>query len=75
MKEDKFAFIYSTRFWAYVVGAIAIAIGPDGIVTGPELHTALMSLVAAFAGTRFVDRTVDKLSQKESNTTFINGEI
>lgn len=74
MQDNKFAFIYSTRFWAYVVGAIAMSIGPDGVLTGPELHTALMSLVAVFAGTKTIDRAIDKLSNS-SNLPKISEDI
>ena len=71
--NDKFAFLFSTRFWAYIIGFVTVAMGPDGVVTSPEVYNGLLGLVAAFAGTKTIDRAVDKLS--EQKTPLIDGEI
>lgn len=63
--DDPMAFLQSTRFWAMVIGCIAILFGKDGIITPESIHQALLAFSGGFMATRTIDRTVEKLSNKE----------
>jgi hypothetical protein len=46
--KNQLWFTHSTRFLASLIGCIAIAYGPDGLITPPEVYNALLALSAAF---------------------------
>lgn len=67
-------FTRSTRFLASLVGCIAIALGPDGIVSPQELHTALLTLSAAFIALRTA-HNIEDIQMAANTPPMIDGEI
>lgn len=53
-----FEFIKSTRFWAVVIGAVAVYFHQEGIITEP-----LMQLILTICGGHVTIRTVDKFNE------------
>lgn len=57
--ENKFSFVYSTRFWALVVGAIVLYLQTKGII-GKEEVILLETILGGFVGIRTIDRFAEK---------------
>lgn len=57
--ENKFAFLGSPRFWALVIGACALALWQDGIISQAWV-TAIGTITGGFIGIRTVDRATEQ---------------
>ena len=57
----KFAFVFSTRFWALIIGGLAIA--SEGNFTAEAWSKAISFVVLGFVGIRTWDRTIDKATE------------
>jgi hypothetical protein len=57
--NEKLEFLYSTRFWALVVGAVMFYLQTKGIVGEPEM-ILVNTVLGGFIGLRTVDRIADK---------------
>lgn len=55
MENNKFDFLKSTRFWAIIIGAVAIYLQVKGIFGEAE-----MNLIAAIMGGFTLVRTIDR---------------
>ncbi len=64
MKESKFAFLTSERFWGLVIGAVSIYLQAKGIIGEPEM-VLIATITAGFIGIG----TIDKFSKKNTTTT------
>ena len=56
--KEKFAFISSTRFWSMILGAIAIYLEQEGIIS-----QALSQLLATVAAGFVIVKTTDKFNK------------
>lgn len=72
--KDKFAFLAAPRFWASVVGAFAIMMGPDGVITLPEVYAGLLALSAAFITVGTIDRNFDVMAEAKTPVVEINNQ-
>lgn len=61
-QESKFAFLTSTRFWAGLIGVIALYLNQKGIID-TALFDAVGGLAAIFIGIRTTDRITDKATE------------
>ncbi len=52
---EKFAFIFSTRFWALVLIAIVGVLKAEGILDG-EIANGLITILTGFTAIRTIDR-------------------
>lgn len=59
MRKSSWAFLGSTRFWAIVIGAVALALFTDGHISQAWL-ICVETIVAPFVVVRTVDRLGDK---------------
>jgi hypothetical protein len=59
--KDTFAFLLATRFWALVVGSVAVYAKLKGWIGEPE-----MILISAITGGFTIVRTVDQASEQKS---------
>lgn len=59
MEKSKWAFLGSPRFFALVIGAVALALFQDGIISLAWV-TAIGTITGGFIGIRSVDRLGDK---------------
>jgi len=75
--NDKLAFLLAPRFWALVIGCLAILLGPDGVITPESIQNAIMAFSAGFIGVRTLDRSVEYLAPKSVKVEelTINNEI
>ena len=53
--SEKFAFLTSNRFWALVIGAVALFLKQEGIID-EAVFSLIGTLTAGFIGIRTVDR-------------------
>jgi hypothetical protein len=56
--QEKFSFLYATRFWALVIGAISIYLKTKGIIGDSE-----MVLIATITGGFITVKTIDKITE------------
>lgn len=54
---EKFNFIYSTRFWAVILGALSIYLESKGYIGEPE-RNLIATIVAGFTAIRTIDRNI-----------------
>ncbi len=59
MQESQWAFLGSTRFWAIVIGAVALALSQEGLLADAWV-VAITTIVGGFTIVRTVDRVADK---------------
>ena len=59
METNKWAFLGSPRFYALVIGAVALALYQEGILALSYL-TAIGTITGGFIGIRTLDRASDK---------------
>jgi len=57
--KEKFAFLTSTRFWAIVLGAVAVYFRENGTIGESE-----MMLINTILGGFIIVKTVDRASEK-----------
>ncbi len=57
-------FLRSNRFWALVIGAVAVYLKAKGWIGLDEMKL-VATLVGGFIGVRTVDRVADKLSPRK----------
>lgn len=62
--QEKFAFIYSTRFWALVIGAISIYLQTKGYIGEAEM-VLIATIMGGFVTVKTIDRATEKLSAKK----------
>lgn len=62
MEHSKFAFLGAPRFWAMVVGAVAIYLQSKGLIGDPEM-LLIATLSAGFIGINTIDRSVETIAQ------------
>ena len=62
--KEKFAFLTSTRFYAVIIGAIAIYLSQEGIIS-----EALSQLIITVAGGFTLIKSVDRFSEQIGNKT------
>lgn len=58
--KEKFEFIYSTRFWAMVIGAVSIYLQAKGFIGEPE-----MVLIATITAGFTIVKTADRMSEQK----------
>lgn len=71
--KNQLWFATSTRFLASLIGCIAIALGPDGVVSPQEVYNALLALSAAFVALRTAHNFED--IKRTAATPMIDGEV
>lgn len=54
-QEPKFGFIYSTRFWVMIIGALAIYLQMKGLIGDAEMWL-VGTISAGFVGIKTIDR-------------------
>jgi len=59
MLKDKFAFLLSTRFYALIIGGLAIV--ANGNFTQEAWIQGIMAVVGGFIGIRTIDRASEKV--------------
>jgi len=64
IKMNKFDFLTSTRFWALVIGAVAVYLQHKGIIGEPEM-VLIGTLTTVFIGVKTIDRSVEKLAERD----------
>lgn len=55
-------FLKSTRFYAILIGALAIYLQSKGYIGDPEM-VLIATITAAFTVVKTVDRNIDKISE------------
>ena len=60
--EEKFNFIYSTRFWAMIIAALSVYLKSKGWI-GDEEMTLLTTVSSLFVAIKTFDKTVDKFTK------------
>jgi len=55
--NDKFAFLLSTRFWAIILGSLAIYLETKGFIGEPE-RNLIATIVAWFTAVKTIDRNI-----------------
>lgn len=58
-QNETWAFLKAPRFWALVIGAVALALKADGYIT-EAVATAIGTIAGGFIAVRTVDRFSDK---------------
>ncbi len=58
-KKSEWGFILSTRFWAIVIGAVALALNQEGLLADSYM-IAITTIVGGFTVVRTIDRQGDK---------------
>ncbi|MFI5222662.1 MAG: hypothetical protein ACHQX3_00205 [Nitrospirales bacterium] len=66
-----FGFLYATRFWALVIGALALYAKNKGWIGSAEMEM-IATITAGFIGIRTVDRATE---QKVLATAVSTGEV
>jgi hypothetical protein len=61
--SEKFAFLTSTRFWALIIGAVAIYMSQEGIIS-EALSQLITTVSAVFIGIKSVDRFSEQMGSK-----------
>ncbi len=55
--NDKFSFLLSTRFWAIILGSLAIYLETKGYIGEPE-RNLIATIVAWFTAVKTIDRNL-----------------
>lgn len=66
---NKLEFLTSTRFWAMIVGALAIYLETKGYIGEPE-----MQLISTIMGVFITVRTVDRFAEKRVEAATVTKE-
>lgn len=53
--DGKLAFLKSTRFWAIVIGAVALALSQEGIISS-SIAQMITTIVGGYATVRTIDK-------------------
>jgi hypothetical protein len=70
--KEKFEFIYSTRFWSLVIGAVSIYLKTKGYIGEPEM-LLIATITGGFIGIKTIDRVSEKIGSSTTTTTNITG--
>jgi hypothetical protein len=57
MENSKFDFIFSTRFWAMIIGALSIYLKAKGLIGEPEMML-IATITAGFVAVKTLDKNV-----------------
>jgi hypothetical protein len=57
---ENFEFLKASRFWAMVIGAVALYLQNKGVIGEAEL-TFIVTIISGFIGIRTVDRFGEKI--------------
>lgn len=66
--SEKFQFIFSTRFWALIIGAVSFYLKTKGIIGDAEM-ILIETIVAGFIGIRTIDRVGEKIGGDKTETS------
>lgn len=69
--KEKFEFIYSTRFWSLVIGAVSIYLKTKGYIGEPEM-LLIATITGGFIGIKTIDRVSEKIGSSTTTTTSIS---
>lgn len=63
--NQKFEFLYSSRFWAIIIGAVSIYLKTKGYIGEPEM-LLIATITAGFTAVRTIDRAAEKMGNSEA---------